>query len=331
MPTDLATDVEPSMEADIESEVGLQKKEKPSAGTSQPARIKTKRIEDGNNDMDTNTHEEGYQPAGIKSEPIEDGNNDMDTDKDEEALRAAKQKSFTIFVANLPKAITRTQVKALFIQYGTITHIRIRSNNGRKILFKKHLQYVLSLNAYVQFTCQEDMEKALEMNGQMVGDNRIRVCPQDKKQIGGVKSTVFVGNIKWGTTENDLYDFFSQAGPIDFIRFIATKYIAYVCFKEGVSIKKVLKLDQEMLNNRPLRIQLVDTERTNIKLNKKGNVVKRNKFPSNGQQKNADDDFHGKVSEAKKKNKMTRSNFGIGSAKQKKIFANKLRDAFNKR
>lgn len=186
----------------------------------------------------------------------------------------------SVFIANLPSTIKKSELKALFNKYGTVKTTRFRTNDGQKIFFTKDKQKCSSLNAYVRFSTKEEMEKACEMNGKMVGEHRIRVCPEGKKQIGDVRSTVFVGNIRRGTTENELYDFFGQVGPIEYIRLIPLKFIAYVCFKKGVHMKRVLKMDQQKLNNRPLRIQLVDTQRTNVKLNKKGNLVKRRKVPS---------------------------------------------------
>ncbi|XP_052890549.1 RNA-binding protein 34-like [Anopheles moucheti] len=309
--TESALLAEPTMEAGTELKLGLKQEKTPPESTAQPVVIKTEAIGDGGNGKDT------------------------DTDGEEEKSEKVKEpKPFTIFVGNLPTTTSKSGLKALFIKYGGVKSLRFRTNDGQKILDKKNLQHVLSLNAYVQFSSRESMEKALEMNGQMVGENRIRVSLEGKKPIGDVKSTVFVGNIKRGTSENDLHNFFSKAGPIEFIRFLSAKCVAYVCFMKGVSLKKVLKLDQEKLNDRPLRIQPVSTERSNVKLNKKGNVVKRNKFPSKGPANKsnggkANNDFHGKVSEVKNKNKTNSSKSGVGSVKQKQILAKKLKAAFN--
>uniref|UniRef100_A0A182VXG3 RRM domain-containing protein n=1 Tax=Anopheles minimus TaxID=112268 RepID=A0A182VXG3_9DIPT len=258
----------------------------------------------------------------------------------EKKIKAGKE--YSIFIANLPSTVKKSELRAMFNKYGTIKTTRFRTNDGQKIFFNKDKLQVPSLNAYVRFSSKEEMEKACEMNGQMVGEHRIRVCPGSKKQIGDVKSTVFVGNIRRGTTENELYDFFGQIGPIEFIRLIPLKFIAYVCFKKGVSMKRVLKMDQQKLNNRPLRIQPVDTKRTNVKVNKKGNLVKRRKSskPQNtssgdaaqAKESNdgkAQDDFHGNVSETANKKKNKRSKSGVGSAKHKKMLANKLKAAMN--
>lgn len=270
--------------------------------------------------------------------------NDTEVEEETPAKEGAKKskgEESTIFIANLPTTMKKSQIKTLFSTYGDVQTVRIRRNDGLPIYHRKDLKNVLSLIAYVRFSTKEEMEKACAMNGQLVGENRIRVCPEGKKQIGNIHSTVFVGNIKQGTTENELYDFFRRVGPMEYVRLIANKNFAFVCFKQRVSIKEVLKLDQQLLNDRPLRVQRMDKERTNVKLNKKGNVVKRRKLPFNPKKKNdgaatadkrkdakANDDFHGKLSEAKKKKNFFKS--AGGSARHTKMLASKLKAAMQK-
>lgn len=250
----------------------------------------------------------------------------------------------TIFIGNLPVTVKKSDLKTLFKKYGTIRTIRFRTNNGRVVWDKKDLQDVPSLIAYVRFSSKEEMKAACEMNGQMVGTNRIRVSPQDQKQIGNVKSTVFVGNIRKGTTENELYEFFGRVGPIEYIRYLSMKNIAYVCFAKGVSIRKALKLHQEKLNDRPLRIGPVDTQRTNVKVNKKGHLVPRKRLPIDPKKatdgdgggaaaaaNDANHEFHGTVSKKKNNKKRISHKSGVGSAKHRRMLASKLKAAMHEK
>ena len=107
-------------------------------------------------------------------------------------------KEYTIFVGNLPKTIKQKDLRVMFSKYGTIQTIRLRTNTGLKMFNKKVLSKVPSLNAYVVYNSKEEMEQACQLDGEMVSNNRIRVCPADKKQIGDAKATVFVGNIARG-------------------------------------------------------------------------------------------------------------------------------------
>ncbi|XP_053673205.1 RNA-binding protein 34-like [Anopheles nili] len=265
---------------------------------------------------------------------VDDDEDIKPEDKQEESEKVKRGKEYSIFVGNLPTTTKASEVKEMFKKYGTILNTRARAYDGNKIMYKKELKNLKAINYYVRFSAKEEMESACEMNGQMVGENRIRVTPENKKQFGEVCSTVFVGNIYRGTTDNELYEFFGQVGEIEYVRQISNKCIAYVCFKKGVSIKKALKLDQTKLHNRPLRVQKIDINRSNVKKNKKGNLVKRNKTPGSTLGKNGaagkpttgeEGDFHGKVAEKKKKKKST--NAGKGSEKFKKGLAEKLKAA----
>ncbi|XP_041765005.1 nucleolar protein 12-like [Anopheles merus] len=278
-------------------------------------------------------------------------NSKAKTPKVKEVKQEAKQKprgkEYTIFVGNLPKTTKQKDLRAMFSKYGAIQTIRLRTNTGLKMFNKKVLSKVPSLNAYVVYDSKEEMEKACELDGEMMSNNRIRVCPADKKQIGDAKATVFVGNIARGTTDNDLHEFFSRVGPIEYVRQIGDKYVAYVCFKKGVSIMKALKLNQESLNGRLIRVEKVDTTRTNVKLNKKGHVVPRNRLPASpgantaaapaGEGKanstggGAGAKFHGKVAHAKAKKSNVSLKKGKGSVAQKKMLASKLKAAMKQK
>uniref|UniRef100_A0A182XWU2 Uncharacterized protein n=2 Tax=Anopheles stephensi TaxID=30069 RepID=A0A182XWU2_ANOST len=169
------------------------------------------------------------------------------------------------------------------------------------------------------------------MNGQMVGENRIRVCPQDQKQIGKVSTTVFVGGLHNNTTENDLYEFFGKVGPIEYIRYLAEKHFAFVCFEKSVSAKKALKLNNTKLYKHEIRIEPIDAKRSNVKTNKKGHLVPRHK-PPKVQSKETNDgaepkQFHGQVSQKKSEKKRMSKKSGFGSLKEKRVLSKKLKSA----
>ncbi|XP_052869797.1 RNA-binding protein 34-like [Anopheles cruzii] len=277
--------------------------------------------------------------AAVSTKPEDEiATSESETEAEEDTAKepgktAEKKKDVEhcVFVGNLPSTTAKSKVKSLFKQYGTILSVRFRGNLGEKIMHRKDQVKVKSLIAYVRFSAKDEVQKACTMDGQLVEQNRIRVCPQNQKQLGEVKSTVFVGNISIATTDNELYDFFSTVGEIEYVRQIANKGIAFVCFKKGVSIKKALKLNQQQLNGRALRVMEVDPERTNVKKNKKGNPVKRNKLPQQGPNKNGGptakaNDFHGKVVADGGPKKKKKSGFGKKD-KTAKVIAQKLKAA----
>lgn len=264
---------------------------------------------------------------------------------EEKTVKDKKEKRFTgpehsIFIGNLPNTVKKSTMKSMFKQYGQIQSVRFRSNDGITLFKKKDRKEAKALNCYIRFETRKEAEAACVTNGQLVEGNRIRVTMHTQKQMGHVASTVFVGNINHKTTDNELYDFFSRVGELEYVRQIADKGIGYVCFKKGVSIAKALKLNQQLLNGRPLRIVKVDPAKQGKRKNKKGNLVdKATSFRTEGansqlarpknrrqddqKQKTQVREFHGAVANAKSDNKRKQKKKG-GSDQKKKLLGKKL-------
>lgn len=123
------------------------------------------------------------------------------------------------------------------------------------------------------------------------------------------------------------------------MRQISDKGIGYVCFKKGVSIAKALKLNQQLLNGRPLRISKVDPNLQHKRKNKKGNLVdKRRPVAATGavkrvaqktakspQEKSQPTNYHGTVAKKQTGGKKQKHHKKVGGAEhKKKILAQKL-------
>lgn len=306
--------------------------------------------DDDDNDDDAAHKEMDQVNEGIlkehsaKSEKDGDKRSDQKA-KDQEAKEEKKERRFkgpehSIFIGNLPKTVKKSTMKSLFNQYGKILTIRFRTNDGVTLFKKKDRKEAKALNCYIRFETRPEAQAACAMNGQLVEGNRIRVTIHTQKQMGHASSTVFVGNINRKTTDNELYDFFSRVGELEYVRQIADKGIGYVCFKKGVSIAKALKLNQQLLNGRPLRISRVDPNKQHQRRNKKGNLVQKHrggggKPPAaaagekTGKQEGSKPkppvkDFHGSVAENKKGKKHNKMKKGGGADKKKKLLAQKL-------
>uniref|UniRef100_A0A182K1D0 RRM domain-containing protein n=1 Tax=Anopheles christyi TaxID=43041 RepID=A0A182K1D0_9DIPT len=240
--------------------------------------------DDNDNDKDSQAIDKASDAKAKKKSECDKSNNGsnlLQSIVKEEQQKNSANKDYTVFIANLPKDMKDGKLRNLFSKYGYIVSLRFRTNTGKKIFNKKDLENVPSLIAYVRYGSKKDMMQACQMNGQMVGDNRIRVCPQDEKQIGDARSTVFVGNLHRAVTDNDLYELFSRAGEIAYVRLISAKYIAYVSFKDSSSVPKALKLNQANMNGREIRVSRISKEYSNVKVNKKGHAVPRNRLPAN--------------------------------------------------
>ncbi|XP_055623605.1 RNA-binding protein 34-like [Toxorhynchites rutilus septentrionalis] len=326
----------------------IDKKQKKAKGASTKGHEKPKVIEAdiGIDTSESEDEQESIDDAtgnasskSILSQPeldLEDGS--PTNSKDEKDAEVKPKKRFpgpehSIFIGNLPTTVKKSTMKTLFKQFGTILTIRFRSNDGVTLFKKKDKKESKALNCYVRFETREEAEAACCMNGELVEDNRIRVSLHSQKQVGHITSTVFVGNIHRKTTDNELYDFFSRVGDIEYVRQIADRCIGYVCFKKGVSIAKALKMNQQLLNGRPLRIMKVDPSLQSKRRNKKGNLVSKQKVltstTKNPPKANTDNkrkilqqEFHGTV--AKNKNRKNTQKKKSSFEKKKKILAKKL-------
>lgn len=263
-----------------------------------------------------------------------------DAGKEETAKKSTRIQGpeHSVFVGNLPTTLKKGAIKKLFMPFGKILTIRFRTSDGVSLYKKKDRKEAKALICYVRFETKAEAQAACAMNGQTVEGNRIRVSMQTQKHLGHIASTVFVGNIHRKTTDNELYDFFSPVGEIEYVRQISDKGIGYVCFKKGVSIAKALKLNQQQLNGRPLRISKVDPNLQHKRKNKKGNLVdkrrplpgsaatgaaKRVAYKAKQQEKGQSGEFHGEV--AKKQSGKKQKLFKKGGADwKKKVLARKL-------
>lgn len=81
-----------------------------------------------------------------------------------------------------------------------------------------------------------------------------------KKEAFSNKGTVFVGNLPFESLENDIYNFFTSVGKIEYVRKIPKKGIAYVRFDKGVNIAKALKLTGETFGGRQIRVSRCESQ-----------------------------------------------------------------------
>ena len=87
---------------------------------------------------------------------------------------------------------------------------------------------------------------------------------------------MYVGNLPWDITEDDLKKFFSNC-KISSIRFGTDKETgdfkgyAHIDFSDGASVAVALKLDQRVIKGRPVRIRCAVPKKDNQKIGDNGN------------------------------------------------------------
>lgn len=206
---------------------------------------------------------------------------------DDEPKKLAYDKaaeSRTVFCGNIPNApnVNETRIKDLFSEYGTVASVRFRSETGKLILSKKVKKDIKNFIAYVVFEKEADAKESIKLNGFKLLDNHLRVnMANNKKEAFSNKGTIFVGNLPFDALETEVHQYFQQVGKIEYVRKIASKGIAYVCFQKGVNLSIALKLNGLPFKGRNLRISRCESrdKQEKKKLFKKdpktGKVVKQ--------------------------------------------------------
>ena len=125
---------------------------------------------------------------------------------------------------------------------------------------------------------KEDAAKAAaELNQTVIGDKHIRVDLDGAKKEEDFESTVFIGNLPWVVSEEELRAHFAEAGKILNVRVIRDKDtfigkgIAYIQFSTPAEMKKALETkNNTKFKNRELRVKrATPSERREKKENKK--------------------------------------------------------------
>lgn len=215
-------------------------------------------------EMDENSDEDSMEeeaPEEISSKKEAQKPPKLDAEKAEtEAKKLAYDKEDeekTVFCGNIPNApnVNETRIKDLFSQFGPVKSVRFRNETGKVIFSKKIKKETRNFIAYVVFEQLEDAKKSLQLNEYELLDNHLRVnMANNKKDAFSNKGTIFVGNLPFDALESEIHQHFSQVGSIEYVRKIANKGIAYVCFHKGVQIATALKLNDKPFKGRNLRV-----------------------------------------------------------------------------
>lgn len=144
------------------------------------------------------------------------------SEEDAAQNRKVERERYTVFVGNLPFDTTNQQIKALFEQYGTVDLIALPK--------KKDTDQPRGF-AFVDMSSSEELEAAIAgVDGFMLGNRKLRAMkstPQEERekptenkrkredsQGSDNSRKIYVGNIKFDTTKDDLIGLFEQYGSV---------------------------------------------------------------------------------------------------------------------
>lgn len=180
-----------------------------------------------------------------------------------------------VYVGGIPYYSSEDDIRSFFEACGSITMIDCmnfpESGKFRGI-------------AILTFKTDAAAQRALAMDGADMGGFYLKIQPykhnREKedfapKLIEGY-NRIYVGNLPWDITDDDLKKFFSEC-KISSIRFGTDKETggfkgyAHVDFSDSASLAAALKLDQKVIKERPVRIRCAVPKKDNQKVNDNGN------------------------------------------------------------
>ena len=159
-----------------------------------------------------------------------------------------------IFISGLPPMCTNEDLHKLFQHCGEILMTSVPPGEGQSRGF-----------GFVTFTTTESTQEALKMNGSNYLGKPLKVQLSRQKSDNSRKvdnrTTVFVGNLSFYTNENTLIDFFKSVGEPKTVRIARdsagnVRGFAHVEFYFPHHAYGALKLNDAVLNGRPIRIEL---------------------------------------------------------------------------
>lgn len=183
----------------------------------------------------------------------------------------------TIFVGRLAWAIDESRLAQEFAQFGSIQSTKVIKDRmtGRSKGF-----------GYVEFSSPAEAQAALSLSGTEIegmavnvdiSQPRVERAPRQYQSAGGSggyqapreprtypksepSTTVFVGNLSFQATEQDIASTFAECGPISHIRLPRyhdtgkMKGYAYLEFQDLDSATKCIKLQDVQIAGRPVRL-----------------------------------------------------------------------------
>eukprot|EP01102_Stenamoeba_stenopodia_P004257 TRINITY_DN14587_c0_g1_i1.p1 TRINITY_DN14587_c0_g1~~TRINITY_DN14587_c0_g1_i1.p1 ORF type:complete len:1011 (-),score=277.45 TRINITY_DN14587_c0_g1_i1:51-3083(-) len=168
--------------------------------------------------------------------------------------QAASSEKRTIFVSSMSFEVNDTDLKELFGTFGTITDVRIATDNEGKS--KGY--------AFIDFSTPEEAQKALVNDKLNWKDRQINVALSMPRGERGPKHsermTLFVANLDFTLKEEEVREFFEQIGKVRELRmpkdqFGKHKGYAYVELEDEESFDACLERHQVLLKNRPIQIK----------------------------------------------------------------------------
>ena len=239
--------------------------------------------EDNDSDEDDSDREPEDQDndsdSDLDDNDSTDTTNDQSNKKTSNAVALKKMLSDpevlsrTLFLGNLPitclQRSHKKELSDLLRKYGRLKSYRFRSLIASKSLSKK--QTYLSgkfvpeqktLTVYAEYAEPGHVDAAVTgLNGYTFLEHRLRADHAAANFDARKNTSVFVANLPWDASEEQVFETFSKCGAIGYVRLLRDRETGrgtgtgYVCFVEASSVSLALAMNGSNLLGRILRIQ----------------------------------------------------------------------------
>ena len=156
-----------------------------------------------------------------------------------------------ILVKNLPEMVTEENLRNTFEKFGKIINIKLEQDTEGK----------LGQVAYIDFETKQEKDAALNQNEDLEIDGK----KLEIKDPSIDDKTLFVGNVPYTSTEEDLEKFFEDCGTVK-VQIVymdgKSKGYAYVTFQDENSIEMAFKKNGEKILDRPIKIERIKSKNT---------------------------------------------------------------------
>ena len=165
-----------------------------------------------------------------------------------------KNNPLEVFVGGLSWDAKEPDIQDLFTECGPVENVKLlMTPEGRS-----------RGAAFVLFDSEAAVQRAIGLDGTEHMGRRIKVNRSSEKppprRTAGDPNTVFVGNLSYNTTEDDLRDFFKSCGEVKDVRLAKDhmdgrpKGFAHVEFLDADSVSQAMRKSGEDLNGRDVKV-----------------------------------------------------------------------------
>lgn len=197
----------------------------------------------------------------------------------------------TLFVGNISQDAVQKDIKKLFRKYGKIESVRIRGVIPANPLIPKKAAFLTnrlapfsdSLQAYVVFAATEDVSESMsracqELNMSIFKDRHIRVMPASHQQNGSRRQSLFLGNLPFNCSEEDIIRAFQDVAAKLGVQVIGARVnrdvetgvgrgIGFVSFNDVLGVQGCMNSEGDItIGGRVIRMEPADKKK---KLNTK--------------------------------------------------------------